>query len=189
MLEASLDGRARAEAVLVGVDEPRADALERRVGLVRAAVAVLVGARQIADLDAVRMDEAIPVVAVGRVRDVASRWRARRRHRVGVAVRVAVGVPVERLGEIVVDRAVAVVVEPVAALGRAREDGGVRVVAVGVRQAAVLVEVDGVEPGEPVAVAVSAVVPVAALAARRGKEHTPQEGSRHGTLLREASFP
>ena len=122
------DGRRRgAEAIAVVIAVPRRRAHRGwRIGRIVAVVVDLV-----ADLDRARIDRRAAVVAIAARCDVAGRRRARvcRRARTE-SVAVAVLIPVGRVGRVVIDREVAVVVGAVAHFCRARMDGAARVVAV-----------------------------------------------------------
>ena len=114
------------------------------LGLVDQAVAVVVDA--VADeLGGGRRDTPRVIVAVGVVDDVADRLRAGDDEIVwvAVAVEVHIGVPGGRAGGVLVDHAVAVVVDAVAELGGVGVDGVVPIVAVAVgHSVAVDVSVD-----------------------------------------------
>ncbi len=141
--EARFDGGAVvAVPVLVRVDEPGADVGEPRVGLVDVAVAVLVDADEIAHLVCVGMDRRVVIVAVAAAGHVAVGHRAGGGDVELAPESVEVRVAVEAREQVVVDGAVAVVVEAVARLGRSRMDVGVAVVAVVVREHAVEIDVE-----------------------------------------------
>ncbi len=120
-----------AVAVAVDILVPRGQARRRAVRVVREAVAILVHVERIADLGGTGVDAGVAVVAVGVVHHVADGHAARRGGDREVAVRVAVGIRVERgAAARLVDAAGAVVVHAVADLRRHRVDGGGGVVAV-----------------------------------------------------------
>jgi len=127
------DRRRRRDAVVVAVLVAVPDAHAERGALVADAVAVVVA--MVADLDAARVIERRVVAAVAPVRDEAGRRLARHvdQERVAVAVLVAVGVPRARVERrAFVHRAVAVVVDAVALLGRRRLVAGIVCGSVGV---------------------------------------------------------
>jgi hypothetical protein len=135
-----------------------------RVVVVREGVAVLVEVRAVAELWHAGIHVGACVVAIARLRPAIGGRRAAfvRHRRRAVAVAVGVGVARGRIGRVVVDRSVAVVVVAVADLGPVRADRAVRVVAV-VRVEHVAL--DGLAIGELVAriavrVAVEVAVPV-----------------------------
>ncbi len=125
----------------VGVAVPIAVAIgaEQDEILVHTAVAVVVHA--VADFGGSGVHPIVPVVAVGGVRHVPGRSRARRVGRGGVAVAIPVAVRVEDAGDAFVRAAIAVVVRTVAHFGFARVQAGVAVVAVGTHVVAVSVVV------------------------------------------------
>ena len=114
-----------AEAVPVSVRVP----VHEEHGVVDETVAVVV--RAVAALGGARVDARVRVVAVGGVVDVAIRGLADLDGLETVAVAVAIGVGVERHGDVLVHLAVAVVVDAVADLRVAREAAGLDIVAVG----------------------------------------------------------
>ena len=132
-------------AVAVLVQEPGQRVLGAlHVEVVHAPVAVVVEA--VAELDGVRVHLGVAVQAVAAVRHPAGGGLAGALHvgRRAEAVAVLVRVPVAGVrGGGLVDLPVAVVIDPVAELGRARLDEGVGVVAVDVGAHPVPVGVDG----------------------------------------------
>ena len=119
-----------AVAIAIAVLEPVAGVGGGR--LVRGAVAVIVEA--VAELDDARRDGADRVVAVGAVGHEAGGAGAGHRGlgEVAIAVAVCVAEPGDRVGgAVLIDRAVAVVVDAVAELRGVRIDSAVAVVAVG----------------------------------------------------------
>ncbi len=109
--------------VAVAVEVPRALAAHAAVGVVRAAVAVLVHVCRVAHLGRAGVDRDVGIVAIGAVGDVAAGLAARRGGRRGVPVGVAVGVrEVGGAAAGLVHGAVAVVVHRVAHLGCVRVD-------------------------------------------------------------------
>ncbi len=135
-----LDRGAEAVAVAVGVQRlPNAFVVH--------AVAVVVFA--VADLRRAGEAARVDVVTVVGVVDVAGACLATLRGERRVSVSVSVRVREVRAGEALIDLPVAVVVQIVTKLGRARINARVRVVAVLVRHEAVVVEILRIPAGKP----------------------------------------